>query len=366
MNEVFKMIYSSGVSFFMESFSALDQYFNIKSSKTYYLLTDASLYNLAKIFDELEYPGLHYIDASLKHNGQKYFFRCVDEINNFPSFPFTAQNLLYNIKENSYLDPYGIYRDLRRETLIESNCVEYRWLKVMTASKLISRYHYDIDIEQFKIKSSDEKKEFEPCISDQKELLVSILTSSNAEKGLELLFSSGFIAEFWPELLKMRNIEHSKEYHPEGNVWEHTLEALKYRKDNDLTLSMALLLHDIGKTIATGPKEKPFAEHAELGVKIGYPFLKRLGFSHGFINDVLFLVKYHMLPAALNNLPVYRMEKALNHPLFPLLLELYRADTSATFRGPEGYYNACRIYRRYLKNSGNPYRVVKKSKPVMN
>ena len=131
-------------------------------------------------------------------------------------------------------------------------------------------------------------------------------------------------------------------------------------------MSFALFLHDIGKTVASGTKEKPFTDHAELGVKIGYSFLKRLRFSEDFINQVMFLVKYHMIPGAMNTLPVYRIEKVLNDPLFPLLLELYRADISSGFKSLDGYYNACRIYRTYLKNSGNPYRVVKRNKPVIN
>lgn len=364
MNDVFKMVYDNGITLYLESFSALDKYFNVKTSATYHLLTDATLIKLARIFDNLEYPGLFNIDASLKYNGDRYFFRCVDEISNFPSHSFTAQNFLYNIKNNIYLDPYGIYRDLRRTDLVETENLQYSWFTIMEASKLVSRYHYYIEPSAFRLENKNYS--YEPTLLDQKELLKSVLTGSNADKGLNLLYKAKFIEEFWPELDDMQNIEHSKEYHPEGNVWEHTLETLKYRKNNDLTLSMSLLLHDIGKTAATGSREKPFNDHAEIGVKIGRRFLKRLGFSTDFINDVTFLVKYHMLPAAMGSLPVYRMEKPLKHPLFPVLLELYRADTSATFRGPEGYYNACRIYRKYLKNSGNPYRTVKRNKPVIN
>jgi poly(A) polymerase len=44
------------------------------------------------------------------------------------------------------------------------------------------------------------------------------------------------------------------------------------------------------------------------------------------------------------------------HPLFPVLLELYRCDLESSYRGPSAYYKACRIYRSYLKNSNNPYR----------
>jgi poly(A) polymerase len=364
MNNVFSKLHDNDINLYLESYSALDKYFNIKNQGIYYIITDASLVNIAQVFDNLEYPGLFYKDASLKENGSRFYFRCVDKINSFPSLPFTAQNLLYNIKSKSYLDPYGVYSDLRRPELVEAERNEFSWFTVMEASKLVSRYHYEID--EIDLSEKNPNKNYKPSAYDLKELLITVLTGSNADKGLDLLYRAGFIEEYLPELYSMQDIEHSKEYHPEGNVWEHTLEALKHRKNNDLTLSAALLLHDIGKTAATGSKEKPFLEHAEIGVKLGKPFLRRLGFSREFTEDVMFLIKYHMLPAAMGKLPVYRMEKALKHPLFPLLLELYRADTSATFRGPEGYYNACRIYRTYLKNTGNPYKTVKRNKPVIN
>jgi len=79
-----------------------------------------------------------------------------------------------------------------------------------------------------------------------------ILGSGNPEKGLALLAEAGFVTEVWPELAAMAGIPHGKDFHPEGNVWEHTLATLTYRKRPDLVLSLALLLHDSGKPDAEG------------------------------------------------------------------------------------------------------------------
>jgi len=46
----------------------------------------------------------------------------------------------------------------------------------------------------------------------------------------------------------------------------------------------------------------------------------------------------------------------MSSQLFPLLLELHRCDLSSTYRGPDGYYRACKVYRAYLKNVRNPFR----------
>ena len=71
-----------------------------------------------------------------------------------------------------------------------------------------------------------------------------------------------------------------------------------------------------------------------------------------------------MLPSALKKLPLYRIERLMDNPLFPDLLELYRADLSSTFRSPEGYYEACRVYKRYRKKKANPYRKLRRGEPV--
>ena len=76
-----------------------------------------------------------------------------------------------------------------------------------------------------------------------------------------------------------------------------------------------------------------------------------------------FLVRHHMIPAALNSLPLYRTERMMSSPLFPDLLELYRADLVSTYRQPSGYYEACRIYKRFIKTSSDPYVVRSRLSP---
>jgi poly(A) polymerase len=84
--------------------------------------------------------------------------------------------------------------------------------------------------------------------------------------------------------------------------------------------------------------------------------LWRLGFEQEFIDDVVWLVQKHMFPGALHKLPSFRTSRLMAHRLFPLLLELYRCDLVSTYRGPDGYYRACKIYRDFLRNNANPYR----------
>ena len=143
---------------------------------------------------------------------------------------------------------------------------------------------------------------------------------------------------------------------PRGNAWDHTLETFRYRKLTDLTLSLGLLLHDSGKPLAEAAGGRRFDRHAELGEGTARAFLGRLGFPSSVADDVAFLVRNHMMPAALPRLPLTRTQTALESPLFPLLLELYRCDESSSFKDQGGFYESCAAYRAYLRNVKNPYR----------
>ncbi len=341
----------AGYQIFYTSYSALDRFFKVSEPGPVYLLTDSSLINLARTFDDLRYPQSFFADAVVDHNHVSYFFRCYEESDPLPPVAFPVQELLYDPGRDVFLDPRGIYRELRRDTLSMNADPAAPLFLLSEAARLVSRYHYRAD--------SEACREFslpEPSAELQRELLISILSGRRPDKGLSLLYSSGFIEAFWPELHELSFIPHIKDYHPEGNAWEHTLETFKYRKECDLTLSLGLLLHDVGKPASTGTMEKPFDGHAEVGEEIARRFLKRLGFPAKLIREVAFLVRHHMLPPALKRLPLYRTRKIMDSGLFPLLLELYRADLSASYWNQDGYYDACRVYRSFLKNKLNPYR----------
>ena len=120
------------------------------------------------------------------------------------------------------------------------------------------------------------------------------------------------------------------------------------------------MLHDSGKPHAESADGKRFDRHAEIGARIAVRFLRRLEFPESMIGSVEFLVRYHMMPPALKILPAFRTDPIFASPLFPLLLELYRADAASSYAGEEGYYEACRLYKVWQKDRGNPFLVEKR------
>ncbi len=329
----------------------MDRFFRIREPGSLYVATDSSLVALAKAFDDLQFPGLPFEDAAVQNGGGRLVIQCVETLSVPPAAPFTVQKLLYDPGRNVFIDRLDLYPDLRAATLTFVPDSYPRWVELCEASRLVARYHYSAE----GLSLGWEPGDALPPASYQKDLLVSLLTSRFPEKGFALLESSGFVAAAWPELHAMTAVPHVKDYHPEGNVWEHTLATFPHRKRADLTLSLSLLLHDCGKPVSENTGDKRFDGHAELGARIAARFLRRLGFEERTVEPVEFLVRYHMMPAALKILPPFRTEKIFASPLFPTLLELYRADLSSSYVDQEEYYEACRIYRAWQRDKGNPY-----------
>ena len=400
---VLEMIYTAGFSAYLHGFGALDSWLGNESDTFVHILTNAGTADLARLFEDLRYPGIDLTDAAIDRHGEKnetWYFRCADSFeDNRPSF-----NLLefyQDCKSCVFYDPRGIYpllagiRDSIRKpqkTNIETavNPLEFfrqginlsfdRTRSSMDAALILAKY-FSPDLGADKYideisrlfaglrESSPVKQE------EQRILLCSLLTAANPGLGFELLKKTGYIGEYWPELAILDKADHSKEFHPEGNAWEHTMETFRHRKAAfhgkaavnkkarnrktcacDIRLSLGLLLHDAGKPIAVSDGRRRFDGHAELGEIQARRFLERLGFDAPIICDVCFLVRNHMLPAALPRLPLYRTERIMSSPLFPLLLELYRCDEASSFKGLDGYYESSAAYKSFLRNRRNPYR----------
>jgi poly(A) polymerase len=358
MRLVLDTLRSAGVQVRYTRFSALDRFFRRKSSPALSLNVSCGIIDLAKLFSGLSYPAIEDADAALTcENEQTVYFTCADNApDQTRDQSFEVLELLYDPFRDSFYDPKGIYPLLRADSVRPRFSCPW----IAYGAVLVSRYAYNLEKPPASPEDGTAFPEarraaiFSP--ESQRRLLTHILSGENAFAGLEFLQDSGLMDALWPELAALRNVSHSKEYHPEGDVWEHTRETFRYRKSTDLTTALALLLHDAGKPYAEAQEGRRFDRHAEIGAAVAEKFLRRLEFPEPLIQNVRFLVKNHMLPGALKSLPAYRTKSVMQSELFPLLLEVYRCDLSSTFRGPDGYYEACKVYKTFLKHRRNPFR----------
>jgi len=358
--------------YLLASFSAIDRYMGFPSLPFIWIETDADLTTLAKTFENLRFPGKDIADAALDIDEKTYYFYLCDP--DYPAYTYKLLSLTQNMKTLHFYDRKNIYpilRTLRNRTQKTSEKAECWWKglnpetkkykAIMDSALILSRYG-TIDDENKAIKEilfsiQELDQGILPKEEEQRVFLTTLLCSIRPDLGFELLKRSGFLERVWAELAFLDNVDHSKEFHPEGNVWKHTMETFRYRKKLDFRLSLGLLLHDIGKADAKSSGNRRFDGHAEIGAKSASKFLKRLGFDENLIKDIHFLVRNHMITAALPRLPLTKSTEAiLKSPLFPTLLELYRCDEASSFKELEGYYKSSALYKTFLKRNNNPYR----------
>jgi poly(A) polymerase len=164
--------------------------------------------------------------------------------------------------------------------------------------------------------------------------LTRMLTEGHARRAFELLHETGLLPHILPEVDKLRGVQQPPEYHPEGDVWVHTLMLLdELPPGASPTLAWGMLLHDIGKPATFQPPNpaKPgdrirFNGHVEAGIRIAEVLLKRLRFSNGDCEQIVALIKNHMRFGDILNMKQSTLKRFLRLPHFGEHLALHRAD----------------------------------------
>ena len=154
---------------------------------------------------------------------------------------------------------------------------------------------------------------------------------------MEMMAETGLLAEILPEVDCLRGIEQPPAFHPEGDVWEHTLRMLDLLPagegvENDSRLAWGILLHDVGKA-CTGSVDDSgihFYGHVREGERIAEALMRRLRFSRADMETILALIHYHMLFMNVTDMRPNRLKRFLRMPDFRLHLELHRLDCLAS------------------------------------
>jgi putative nucleotidyltransferase with HDIG domain len=162
--------------------------------------------------------------------------------------------------------------------------------------------------------------------------LTKMLTEGRARGAFELLDETGLLAEVLPEIARMKGVEQPPQYHPEGDVWVHTLGLLEQLEAGcSATLAWGALLHDVGKppTFRRAPDRIRFDGHVEVGVAVGAEILRRFRFSNEEARQILALVENHMRFADAGRMKASTLKRFFRLPVFAEHLALHRMDCMA-------------------------------------
>ena len=153
-----------------------------------------------------------------------------------------------------------------------------------------------------------------------------------------MLDESGMLADILPEIAAMKGVEQPPEYHPEGDVWVHTLMLLEQLDHPTPTLALGALLHDVGKPPTFRVAERiRFDGHVEDGVRIAHDILNRLRFSRDEMEQVEALVANHMKFKDVPQMKESTLKRFLRLPCFDEHLELHRLDCLSSNKRLENY-----------------------------
>lgn len=196
------------------------------------------------------------------------------------------------------IDPFGGYEDLRAG-ILRSPDVQFftedplRFYRVM---QFISRFEMQPDQALNKVCAtmSVATVSVERIETEFDKLM---LRSMRPSLGIRWLQSLGRLPEVLPELADTVGIVQDARWHPEGDVFEHTMQTLD-ASVKDLKILYAALCHDLGKVSTTEEKDEKITSHghAEEGKKLSVSMMKRITHRKELIEAVAKLVRYHMMP----------------------------------------------------------------------
>jgi poly(A) polymerase len=211
-------------------------------------------------------------------------------------------------------------------------------LRLLRAARFAARLGFAIDPETFAAMRRLHALILRVSAERVRDELVRILTEGGARYGFELLDSSGMLAVLLPEIARMKGVEQPPEYHPEGDVWVHTLLLLEKLDHASPTLALGALLHDVGKPPTFRVAERiRFDGHVEEGVRLAHGILTRLRFSGSDTEQAEALVANHMRFKDVQRMKDSTLKRFLRLPKFKEHLELHRLDCLASHRNLENY-----------------------------
>jgi tRNA nucleotidyltransferase/poly(A) polymerase len=166
--------------------------------------------------------------------------------------------------------------------------------------------------------------------------LVKIFLSPNRVRGWDLLDKSGLMRTILPELEPMKGCKQPEQFHPEGDVFEHTRLMLRLLPAKvSVPLVFSVILHDVAKPVTaqvdvTGRIR--FNEHDRIGAAMTEQIMERLRFSRAEIDATVEMVRQHMVFKDVPKMRVAKLKRFMARPTFDEELELHRVDCESSHR----------------------------------
>jgi poly(A) polymerase len=252
---------------------------------------------------------------------------------------FTINGLLLDPDTREVLDYVGGRDDLQRGIIRTIGEAHQRFaedkLRMLRAVRFAARFGYSIDNQTFAAIRELAPQIHQVSHERVRDEILKMLTEGHARRAFELLDQTNLLEQVLPEIKKMQGVEQPLQYHPEGDVWIHTLMLLEGLPAGcSKTLALGALLHDVGKppTFRIAPDRIRFDGHAEIGTKMAAEICHRFRLSNDDTSQVLSLVANHMRFGSVTQMKESTLKRFFRLPKFDEQLELHRLDCMSSHR----------------------------------
>jgi poly(A) polymerase len=260
---------------------------------------------------------------------------------------FTINGLLMRHDSETILDFVGGQTDLRAGIIRAIGEPARRFaedkLRMLRAVRFAARFRFQIDPETLAAIQQHAHEIGQVSAERIREELTKLLTEGSARRGMELLDESGLLQHILPEVAAMQGVEQPPQYHPEGDVWTHTLLMLEgLLAGSSATLAWGVLLHDVGKPRTFRPISETgdrirFDGHVDVGVRMAEGICERLRFSNQDREQILALIANHMRFKDVSRMRASTLKRFIRLPQFDEHLALHRLDCLSSHRHLDAY-----------------------------
>jgi poly(A) polymerase len=268
---------------------------------------------------------------------------------------FTINGLLMRHDTGEVLDFVDGQADLEARVIRAIGEPDRRFaedkLRMMRAVRFAARFSFAIEPATFRAIRRHVGEIHQVSLERLREELTKLLTEGAARRAFELLDETWLLQQVLPEIGAMKGVEQPPQYHPEGDVWIHTLMMLEeLPADTTHTLAWGVLLHDVGKpptfqsAVETGDRIR-FNNHVEVGVRMAEAICRRLRFSNEDTEQILGLVDNHMKFGAVEEMRTSTLKKFVRLSHFEEHLALHRLDCLSSHR----QLNSYEFVKRFLE-----------------
>jgi poly(A) polymerase len=270
---------------------------------------------------------------------------------------FSINGLLMRHNTGEVLDYVAGQQDLGQGIIRAIGEPERRFkedkLRMLRAVRFAARFGFAIEPATFSAIRRHAKEITLVSAERIRDELTKLLTEGAARDAFELLDQTWLLSIVLPEIAAMKGVEQPPQYHPEGDVWTHTLLMLEGLSAGVTpTLAWGVLLHDVGKPPTFRPASETgdrirFDGHVDVGERMGEEILKRLRFSNEDTQQVIALIANHMKFKDVDAMRKATLKRFVRLPRFEEHLALHKLDCLSSHRHLESY----NFVRRFLEET---------------